>query len=225
MPVTKNWIDFEIDRKQVYHYVGYESDDKPSARISSLIDEYIENAHQLLEPSYSYVVKDIERIQDSLVFIEDSITFESQVIAQMLEECQKVAVFLVTIGDYLEEAICWLAEHKLILQALVLDSIGSAAAERVADFVQGKIREAASAQGLVISQRFSPGYCDWDIGQQKELFRIMKGDLVGIHLTEECLMLPRKSVSGIIGIGPGNGNVENYNPCKTCNKYDCLNRR
>ena len=225
MPVTTDWIDIEIDRKQVCHYAGYESDDKPSARISSLIDEYIENAHQLLEPSYSYVVRDIERVQGSLVVIEDSITFESQVIAQMLEQCHKVAVFLVTIGDYLEEAICWLTDYKLILQAFVLDSIGSAAAERVADLVQGKIGEAASAQGLVISPRFSPGYCDWDITQQEKLFQIMKGDVVGIHLTEKCLMLPRKSISGIIGIGPSNSNVENYNPCKTCNKYDCLHRR
>ncbi len=37
-------------------------------------------------------------------------------------------------------------------------------------------------------------------------------------------MIPRKSISGIIGIG-SNGNVQDYNPCKTCEKHDCLGRR
>ena len=107
----------------------------------------------------------------------------------------------------------------------MLDVIGSDAVERVADFVQDRIGEVARAQGLCISQRFSHGYCDWDIGQQEMVFRAMNGDTAGIRLTEQCLMLPQKSISGIIGIGPPNGEVENYNPCKTCKKRDCLGRR
>jgi hypothetical protein len=39
------------------------------------------------------------------------------------------------------------------------------------------------------------------------------------------LMLPRKSISGVIGIGlPGHG-IEEYNPCITCRKKDCPGRR
>ena len=222
---TSNRIDIEIDKKQVHQYIGYDADYKLPARISSLIDEYIEHAHHLIEPSYSYVIKDIERVQGSIVVIEGLIIFESRVIGRLLEQCHKVAVFLVTIGARLEEMVCQLAEDGLILHATVLDAIGSDAAERVADFVQGRIEEMASAQGLVTSLRFSPGYCDWDIGQQKKIFRAVDGNSIGIRLTKECLMIPRKSISGAIGIGPPSGNVGNYNPCKTCKKYDCPNRR
>ncbi len=218
-------ISSQIDRKQVCHYIGYDADYKPPARILSLIDEYVENAHHLIEPSYSYTIWDIKRVQDSSVFIGGSIAFESQVIARLLEQCHKVAVLLVTIGNHLEEMVSWLAEDGLVLQSAVLDAIGSDAAERVADFVQGRIGEVANDQGLVISQRFSPGYCDWDISQQKMVFRAVNGDLAGIRLTEECLMIPRKSVSGIIGIGLPHAEVENYNPCKTCDRYDCRGRR
>jgi len=38
-------------------------------------------------------------------------------------------------------------------------------------------------------------------------------------------MIPQKSISGIIGIGPASANVENYDPCKTCKKKDCPGRR
>ena len=225
MLVTDNWIDIEIDKEQVCHYIGYDADYELSARISSLIDEYVEHAPHLIDPSYSYVIKDIERVQGSTIVIEGWITFESQVLARLLEQCHKVAVFLVTIGEHLEEMAYQLAEDGLVLQATVLDAIGSDAVERVDDFVQGKIAEAASAQGLVTSERFSPGYCDWNIAQQRKVFRTVDWNSAGIRLTKECLMIPRKSISGIIGIGPSNSNVENYNPCKACLKLDCQSRR
>ncbi len=213
-----------IDRQQVLHNIGYGADCKPSARIESLVNKYVENTCHLIEPSYSYVIRGISLVQGSRVVIEDSVTFQSKVIARLLEQCEKVAVFLATIGNRLEEMVCHLAEEGLVLQAAVLDAIGSDVAETVADFVKDRIGEVAGAQGLGISQRFSPGYCDWEVSQQKMVFRAMNGNYAGIRLTEQCLMLPQKSVSGIIGIGPRNS-VENYNPCKTCKKRNCIGRR
>ena len=218
-------VDIEIDKKQLCHYIGYNDNHNLSAHISSLIDDYAEHAHHLINPLYSYVVKDVEWARGSIALIEDSIIFKSQVITQLLEHCHQVAIFLVTIGKYLEETAFQLAKDGLILQATVLDAIGSGAVEKVADFVQDRIKEIAEAQGLVTSRRFSPGYCDWNVGQQRMLFYALTGNTLGIRLTGECLMIPQKSISGIIGIGPSIDNVENYNPCKTCNKQDCPGRR
>jgi hypothetical protein len=213
----------DIDIRQVLGIIGYNTRQKLPARMVTLVDDYIEHANDLIDPSYSYVIRDIELILGSHVIVEDSVIFESKVIAQLLKQCEEVAVFLTTIGDYLEEMVRQLAEDGLVLRAAVLDAIGSSAAEKMADLVQGKIEEEAHAQGLHISRRFSPGYCDWDVKQQKMVFQAMNGDSAGIRLTEGCLMLPRKSVSGIIGIGPPH--VAEYNPCPTCNKHDCVGRR
>ncbi|MBA7697925.1 hypothetical protein ES703_106597 [subsurface metagenome] len=221
MVALSNEID--IDSRQVLHNIGYGTKNKLPARISSLIDEYLENACHLLEPSYSCIIRDVAFVQEAHVAIKDSVTFESEVIARLLEHCHKAAIFLVTIGDLLEETVGQLAEDRLVVQATVLDAIGSVAVESVANFVQERVEEVAQAQGLTISRRFSPGYCDWDVSQQKMVFQTMKGDYAGIHLTDGCLMLPRKSISGIIGIGPRD--VADYNPCKTCDKHDCVGRR
>ncbi|MCL0050419.1 hypothetical protein M1N22_00980 [Dehalococcoidia bacterium] len=214
-----------IDKKSVCRHMGYGADCDPSPRISSLIDEYAENAHHLIEPSYSYHIRDVELVESPAVFVEGSIVFRSQVIARLLGQCHKVAMFVVTIGDYLEEMVAWLARHNNIVQSALLDAIGSDAVERVADSVQGKIEKLAHEQGLVTSRRFSPGYCDWDIRQQKVLFRAVNANLAGVHLTDRCLMIPQKSISGIIGLGPSRDSVEKYNPCKTCDKLDCCGRR
>ncbi|MFC1951601.1 vitamin B12 dependent-methionine synthase activation domain-containing protein [Chloroflexota bacterium] len=215
----------DIDSQQVLHNIGYDTDGEPPVRMVSLVNEYLENADHLIDPSYSYVMRDIELVQGSRVVIEDSVTFESKVVARLLEQCEKVVVFALTIGNHLEDMVAQLVDNRLVLQATVLDAIGSSAAEKMGDFVQERISKAAGTQGLCTSRRFSPGYCDWEVSQQKMVFRAMNGDVAGVRLTEECLMLPRKSMSGIIGIGPRNGKVENYNPCKTCIKHDCPERR
>jgi len=227
MPVTSDSADvsIEIDKEQVCRYIGYENGQNLSARISALIDEYAEHADGLINPSYSYVIKDIEWARGSIAFVEGSVSFKSRIVAKLLGRCTQVAIFLVTIGKYLEETSFQLAKDGLVLQATVLDAIGSVAVEKVAGFVQARIREIVKVEGHVTSQRFSPGYCDWKIGQQRMLFSALTGNTIGIRLTRECLMIPQKSISGIIGIGPSNANVENYDPCKTCRRKDCPGRR
>jgi hypothetical protein len=213
----------DIDIEQVLLNIGYQSSRKLPARMVTLISDYVEHASYLVDSSYSYVIRDIEQVHGSYAVIEGSIVFESEVIAGLLENCSKVAVFLTTIGGYLEEMANQLAEDKFVLQAAVLDAIGSGAVEKLANTVQKMVGDEASTEGFYMSQRFSPGYCDWNVEQQRMVFQAMDGDSVGIKLTEECLMLPRKSVSGIIGIGPSE--VAEYNPCRTCNKLDCAGRR
>jgi hypothetical protein len=101
MLATKERID--INRQQVLHSIGYCTDCKLPTRLASLIDDYVENVHNLIEPSYSCVVRDIKLVQGSRVIIDGSIIFESPVIASLLEQCEKAAVFVVTIGERLEE--------------------------------------------------------------------------------------------------------------------------
>ena len=217
--------ELDIDIQQVLQNIGYSADSEPATRITSLVSEYIENVHQLIEPAYSYVIKDIESVRGSSIIIEGSIVFKSEIIARLLEQCEKVAVFALTIGSHLEETIRHLAEDGLILQAAVLDGIGSDAAERMADLVQNKIGRVTRDHGFCMSQRFSPGYCDWDVSQQAEVFQALGSDSAGIHLSREYLMLPKKSVSGIIGIGSSSSSVDNYIPCKICDEQGCMWRR
>ena len=93
-------------------------------------------------------------------------------------------------------------------------------------FLHERIIETTELQGLVASKwRFSPGYCDWNVNQQEMIFKILNDDTAGVSLTDDCLMIPGKSVSGIIGIGDAGSHVEDYNPCVTCIKEECPGRR
>lgn len=218
-------LEIEVDERQVLSRIGYKGDSEPSPRISASISEHVQLAKKLIKPSCSYVVRNIDIVRGRDVFIGDFVMFRSHVIARLLGKCQKVGVFLVTIGDKLEEKVTCLADDGLILESYVLDAIGSSAVEQMAELVETEIRKMASAKGLCVSRRFSPGYCDWSIRQQKELFRLIDGDSVGVRLTAGYLMIPQKSISGIVGIGPSCADIETYNPCRTCNKRNCIGRR
>jgi hypothetical protein len=224
MLATKERIDIQIDREEVLRYLGYRAGHKAEPRISSLVDRHTRSAYPLIEPQYSYVIRDVEHVEWDRVFIED-VVFESRIIAQLMQRCQKAAIFAVTIGGLLERKARRLAEKGQILEAAIVDAVGSEAAEAAAAAVQNRVRDIADAWGLGISNRFSPGYCDWDISQQEMVFRALNGRSTGVTLTKNCLMVPRKSVSGVIGMGTDASELEIWSPCKSCKRGNCPGRR
>ena len=183
---------FDIDRQRIFRDIGYPPNSEPSARMVSLVNDYIENAYEFISPSFSYAVRDVKLVNGTSSIIEDGIVFESGVIARLLEKASKVAVFVLTIGKYLEDTAAKLAQDGLVLQSAVLDAIGSDGAERLADSVEGQISEVAHNQGLTIGRRFSPGYCDWDVSQQEMVFQAMKGDYDLIVIGARSLQGPLK---------------------------------
>jgi hypothetical protein len=215
-------IKIEIDKDEVCRYLGYEGKQNlPSSR-SSLIDNQIEVAYKLIEPSSSFIIKKTEKIQPPHTFLEGYLIFTSKTISQLVSKCYEVIIFLITIGNRLEEEVSQLMEGGEVLKATILDAVGSEAAEKTADSLEEHIRNIALAHNAEISLRFSPGYCDWDISEQEKIFNALDSDSLGVDLTEGYLMVPQKSISGIIGIGD---NVANFNPCRLCKRENCPFRR
>jgi hypothetical protein len=214
----------EIDTRVALRNLGYGIDSEPQARVTTLVDEYIDHANELIDPLYSFIVRDVERVEGDLSFIQGEITFKSNVISRLLQPCSQVVIFILTIGNRLEDMVNHLVNEGLVFQGTILDAIGSAAVESLANSVLERARELAASHGQCVSRRFSPGYCDWRIGQQRMVFQAMEDDQAGVRLNKKCLMIPQKSISGVIGLGPC-GTVDRYNPCLTCQKPDCIGRR
>ena len=78
-------IDIDIDRQQVLRAIGYCDGCEPPVRAVSLVNEYAENVYDLVETSYACAIRDIESVQGSRVFIEDSVTFESEATKKVLD--------------------------------------------------------------------------------------------------------------------------------------------
>jgi hypothetical protein len=107
----------------------------------------------------------------------------------------------------------------------MLDSIGSAATEQLAEAANDRLCQLGILLGLRVTNRISPGYAGWDVGDQRGVFRLCPGDPAGIHLTDACVMIPGKSISFVVGIGP-RARVDHYfTQCRRCWLRDCAYRR
>lgn len=102
-------------------------------------------------------------------------------------------------------------------------AIGSVTVENAMDRVQQVLETEMGLQQMRISNRYSPGYCEWHVGGQRSLFSLLDDNRTGVTLTESCLMQPIKSVSGIIGIGT-NIQKRPYG-CSICHSSTCVYRR
>jgi len=221
--------DFEIELKKddVCQLLGYRDGGQPTASISVLIDEELEEASQLIEASSFYQLMDVEDVSPPTVVLDNGIriTVTGEILSWVLSPCQLATVFVSSIGLPLENRVAELLEEGELLRGYILDAIGSTAANAAAAYLRDRIRDLAKSEGAEITFRCSPGYCDWDITEQRVLFEVMDSAQTGVELSNECLMTPHKSVSGLIGVGWGDKERIRLTPCHLCTKTDCPSRR
>ena len=107
-----------------------------------------------------------------------------------------------TIGVGIDRLIAR-AEITDIASAAIYQAIGAAYIEDYCDAINEEIKERAKEKGMITRPRFSPGYGDFGLEHQRELFSLMKlSKHVGIGLNESLVMSPSKSVTAIIGAKP-----------------------
>jgi cobalamin-dependent methionine synthase I len=118
----------------------------------------------------------------------------------MLRNSDTVIIFMVTLGPGLERMVERMMEKNEPTRGFILDAIGSETADQAADLMHHHIlKDLAGKQGRSITPRYSPGYGDWPVTVQPDLCELCSGEKIGIRITEFCMMIPRKSVSAVLG--------------------------
>jgi|ERR1035437_9153857 hypothetical protein len=140
-----------------------------------------------------------------------------------IKESTQAAFFLCTAGEDFTRLTNELNEKGDIMEAYLLDAIGSLTVENVIGLIHEHLRLSFLSQDLKISNRYSPGYCNWPLSDQQTLFELIGDNSTGITLSDSSLMTPRKSVSGVIGIGKHLKHHE-YG-CKICSNTRCMYRK
>jgi len=103
-----------------------------------------------------------------------------------------------------------------------VDVIGSSIVEAAMDLIHDDLENKMKDARLGITNRYSPGYCGWDVVEQQKLFGLLPQGFCGVSLSASSLMTPIKSISGIIGIGI-NAKRRAYT-CNLCDDKNCLYR-
>lgn len=206
------YTDLHIALSDIFSQMGY-GDAAPDAATVGETEDVVSSVKALVKPMFVYTV--VRGLPDTFHL--------GNIIARQLEGSEAFALFIATAGLEYEQYQSRLKEQGDMVRMFIADALGSVIAERCADEMEKSVQQSIDKLGWKHTNRFSPGYCGWDVSEQQLLFPLLGRETCGVRLTESSLMVPIKSVSGIIGLGKGVSHKD-YT-CGLCNYAQCYKRK
>ncbi|HEY70300.1 MAG TPA: hypothetical protein G4O08_06935 [Anaerolineae bacterium] len=171
-----------------------------SPRLLHIAEQALMEAKPLLHPQvYLKRLKVLDQDAQEL-FLHDGGMLTGPLIAERLSSATEIVAVLCTIGPELEKRSTELMPMHT-MRALALDGAGSAAVEILCNAACSSVEKQARSEQLHISMPFFPGMHGWpiEVGQD-QLFNLWDEPL-DIMLTPSYMMVPRKSLSMVVGLG------------------------
>jgi hypothetical protein len=215
--------DFSPSRDEIGRSLGY-PDNRVDPHFGAIIEQVMSRLHDMCDIGAGYRVLDVhtEEGRHDGLYVGNRFFTTGRIIASQLKKAEKAALFACTIGPGMESWSRQAFRDGDPVLGHIIDTVASLAVEKATGMLHDHIGWTMEQSGLRITNRFSPGYCGWPVTQQQLLFSFFPAGFCGIGLTDSALMIPMKSISGIIGIGT-KVNRDNYF-CDRCARKDCTYR-
>ena len=213
---TQSASALSVRQTEILRYLGYgkaEPDAEVAKRIESIKQEVLGSVSlraclRLLPVSVA------EHSVDFGFFVA-----ESTQLARNLSGCKRVLLFAATLGTEVDRII---GKYSRFAQssAVIAQAVGTAAVESWCDLLLLDVAKSLEKEGAFLRPRFSPGYGDFQLSHQKDLFSVLDAARkIGVSLTDALLMTPTKSVTAVAGIS------ETDEACALSGCEACLKRK
>jgi len=178
-------------------------------------NEIFKTALSLIHPTALYAPTSVTCRNGDTVSV-GGVDLASRILARNLGRAETVFPYIVTIGEALEAEA---RASKNIVGQLLLDDLGNAALESSVNYLQSCI---SREYELKMISHMSPGQLDWPMSQQSQLFSIFGNveNAIGVRLTGSLMMIPRKSVSGVMF-----PTETPFISCQLCQRQACFSRK
>ena len=183
--------------------------------------EACEEAGLLIEVRGIWRMYDYEAARQA-IDSEPEFVIEGRSIGKHLEKCEKVVCMAVTVGEAIEREVTAKFRTGKYVPAMLLDAAATSAVEQAADQMEQAIKQVVEREGFKMRSRYSPGYGDWALTQQKELFRVSGASEIGMRLSAAMMLMPRKSITALVGLTKSSAQSDiKMHDCAACDKLDC----
>lgn len=221
---TFSYADLTLDLAGIHAVLGYPDHELP-APFDSYLDEALGFASHLTDIRTAIrIFENVEPEPSKGRIAVDGKAFPvGKTICKELKQAEKLLFFVCTAGETISKRSAALLKGEDPAKGYIYDQVGSFLAEAVGDRMQQLVQEELLLPEERITNRYSPGYCRWEVAGQHQLFALFPPAPAGVTLTPSALMQPVKSISGVIGIGRAVG-YRDY-PCALCRSTDCIYRK
>jgi len=183
-----------MNREEVLRYLRTSSETQDE-KIIALVETACDKIETVSAPKTLYRIFDCTVNADGVTL--GGVEFKSARLAENLKGCKRAVLFGATLGTETDRLIRAAATTD-VARAMAYQAAAAAKIEEVCNELEdGICRE----HGVTLRQRYSPGYYDLKIEEQKKVFALLElTKRIGLTLTDTCEMLPTKSVTAFIGI-------------------------
>ena len=189
----------DYNYKNILRYAKVdESTDEIDNIITSCIEE-LNNKLQYYVCYREYPITFLPNCNNSSINLGFTTASSSNLLSN-LEGCTHIVVFAATIGLQIDRLI---SKYSNISpsRAVIMNAIATERIESLANTFNNDITSEKHALGYITKPRFSPGYGDFNINTQKDIFEALNcSKNIGLSLKDNMLMTPSKSITAIIGI-------------------------
>lgn len=199
------------NRQEALRYLRAKPGDKAAGILVDTVYLKLRNEVQ----ARSVLQKHSITVDSEGITLDIGVRFTSRDLARHLKGCEEVLLLAATLGSKVDAAIRRLALTS-VAEGAAAQAVAAALIESYCDSVQAE----TDTGGLSQRPRFSPGYGDWDLSEQKILFPVLEcAKHIGLTLTDGMMMAPSKSVTAVIGLSEDVACV--WNKCMTCKNINC----
>lgn len=206
----------ELNRAEALRYMGYK-DKEPDENVMNIIDECESVLLKSVKPRYTYKLFDIKTLENGISVLGTSLLFEGNNIKEHLKGCDKCILLCATVSAEVDKII---RSYETIdmTKTVISDCLASAAVEEVCNQAEIEIKEKLPDYNF--TWRFSPGYGDFPLTIQPEFLNVLDAQKrIGLSCTESLILIPRKSVTAVIGISK-DPISKGKRGCVSCNMRD-----
>ncbi|MBR7116473.1 MAG: Vitamin B12 dependent methionine synthase activation subunit [Clostridia bacterium] len=188
---NKTFDEPEIDKREILRYAGVRGE---AELVEALLDDCIRESSGRL--SYRVCYREIDLNSTLPAFLRS----DSYTLKKNLRGCDGVILFAATVGIEMDRLINKYGKLSPA-RSVMLDALGSERIEALCDTFEDAIRMEYAELGIGVRTRFSPGYGDFGLSAQSEIFELLLPEKkIGLTLNKSMLMSPTKSVTALMGI-------------------------
>jgi len=217
MPIIRD-IPLSLKTRKVLRREGFREHARTRPEIKSSILELlasVKNAH-LLEPTMPYEVYSIAEMSHRQLSLKGNAVVHGPLLPPRLPEAKELAVVVGTIGPKLEKQATDYFDRDEPFRGMLLDGIGSGAVDsRTQELCKLRAGE-ASSRSYQASSPVNPRMPGLPITEQWQLLEMVPAREIAASLTSSEIMVPRKSASMVIGIGPRMATWTRAEICARC---------
>jgi hypothetical protein len=221
IPLSLKYTD-EVLRRQ-----GLGKGAKVRPEIKGLTRELLASVNKahLLEPAAAYEHYPVTGMNGSQISLEGDKVIHGPLLPAFFPEAKELTAMVITIGPRLEAQVTDYTNHGEALRGTLLDGIGSAAIDMLAMEVLRLTAKEVSSRGYEISSPVNPGMPGFPMTEQWNLLELANAREIGVSLTSSGVLVPRKSVSMVIGIGPKMTRWTQAEVCARCSLRETCHYR